>query len=68
MARPCPEVLLADADLAAVVAQFERGDVAFLPVVEDAAGRVLRGLVTERDALRAYNRRLLRQRAEEHGE
>ena len=65
MARPCPEVLLADADLAAVVAQFERGDVAFLPVVEDAAGRVLRGLVTERDALRAYNRRLLRQRAEE---
>lgn len=66
--RADPPFLSAEDDLEAAVKLFAQIEEGLLPVVEDRRTKRLIGCLHERDAMRAYNKALIRLRAEEHGE
>ncbi|MCH2395335.1 chloride channel protein [Oceanibaculum sp.] len=66
--RADPPFLTADDTLEAAVKLFSQVEEGLLPVVETRHGRRLAGCLHERDVMRAYNRALIKLRAEEHGE
>ncbi|MFN3462100.1 MAG: chloride channel protein, partial [Oceanibaculum sp.] len=66
--RADPPFLTADDTLEAAVKLFSQVEEGLLPVVETRHGRRLVGCLHERDVMRAYNRALIKLRAEEHGE
>ncbi|MBU0726462.1 MAG: chloride channel protein [Alphaproteobacteria bacterium] len=66
--RTPPPFLSAEDDLEAAVKLFSQIEEGLLPVVEDRRSMRLIGCLHERDVMRAYNKALIRLRAEEHGE
>lgn len=68
IARLNPPMLCADDDLEDALQIMERHREDSLPVVDDRANRMVVGILHHKAALMAYNKALLRARAEEHDE
>lgn len=68
IARPDPPMLEVDENLEIAMEAFADMDEPWIAVVENREDRKLLGVVHERDVLLAYQRALLRARAEERGE
>ena len=68
VARTHPAVLTPGADLDTALKSMEAAHEEHVAVVADAAGRFMVGVAHELDVMLAYNRALMRARAEERGE
>ncbi len=68
VARPHPETLAPEDNLEDALALMEVSAEDHLPVVDEAMGGTVVGVVNYKRVLRAYNRALMQAHAEEHGE